>query len=147
MERSAFQIIVAEKNCNVREFLRREFIESGYRVLTAKDGFDLVNALRGADKPDLVIMDLDLPYVHGFVTKELCRHQESGLPIVLHGVSDPESDHPLAGGAVAVVEKSGNPKQLEAIVMKILYTRSNGFQNGFAGQNGKMNLKENENSK
>jgi DNA-binding response OmpR family regulator len=146
MERSALQIVVADKNYNVREFLRREFIEAGYRVLTAKDGFDLVNTLRGSDKPDLVVMDLDIPFLSDFVTRELCKHQESGLPVILHSFADLDPNHPLIVRAYAVIEKSGNPEQLETIVLDILKSNSADFSKTFTGLDSKLNLIKRENS-
>ncbi len=120
MENSTIQILIAERNQNVREFLRREFLKEGYRVQVAKDGFDLCNFLRAEDKTQLVVLDADLPFMDGFVINELSEKHNNGVPIILHFINNGQADHPVFQLASDIVEKGGNPKRLITAVRETL---------------------------
>ena len=120
MANSTIQILVAERSQNVREFLRREFLKEGYRVQVAKDGFDLCNFLRAEDKSQLVVLDLDLPFMDEFVIDELRESRKKGLPIIVHYINDNPAGHPILELASHVVEKGGNPNRLITAVRKVL---------------------------
>ena len=42
---------------------------AGYRVIEARDGLEAL-ALLDADRPDLVVLDLDLPKISGYVVRD-----------------------------------------------------------------------------
>ncbi|MBP1709751.1 MAG: response regulator with CheY-like receiver, AAA-type ATPase, and DNA-binding domain, partial [Deltaproteobacteria bacterium] len=56
-----FTLLIADRNRNIREFLQRELVTDGYRVLLACDGRQVVNIIE-KEAPDLLIVDLDIPY-------------------------------------------------------------------------------------
>ena len=118
---AAANILIADRNPNVLEFLRREFLREGYRVQLAKDGFDVCNLLRSHDAPDLVILDLDLPFLDDFVTSELVDRQTGGLPIILRSVGGEEPGHPLAERARAFLDKGDPPDRLKRLVREALF--------------------------
>lgn len=120
MANSSFHILITDRNSNVLEFLRREFLSEGYRVQVARDGFDLCNSLRSNDRPNLIILDLDIPFLEGLATKELLQEQNLGLPVILHGLISGDADHPLAQRSKAWVKKSGDPQRLKSAVDKVL---------------------------
>ena len=120
MSRNVSYIVIADRNRHVREFLRREFLKDGYRVQLARDGFDLINILRAEDRPDLIVLDLDLPYMAGFVLQEILFRQNSGLPIIIHGMTEENENNPLIKGAKYQLEKSGNPGGLKEAVSQVL---------------------------
>ena len=120
MNRNVSYIVIADRNRHVREFLRREFLKDGYRVQLAQDGFDLINILRAEDRPDLIVLDLDLPYMAGFVLQEILFRQNSGLPIIIHGLTEENEINPLINGARHLLEKSGNPARLKEAVSQVL---------------------------
>ena len=66
-------ILVVEDSPDVVELLRRVLGEQGYVVRAARDGEEgLVSALE--NEPDLLILDVGLPYRSGFeVVQELRR--------------------------------------------------------------------------
>lgn len=57
---------------------------AGYTILTAEDGQGLLGRVK-AERPDLIIMDLQLPYVDGFtLTRELRADTETrAIPILV----------------------------------------------------------------
>ena len=56
-----FTLLIADRNRNIREFLQRELITDGYRVLLACDGRQVLKIIDN-EAPDLLIIDLDIPY-------------------------------------------------------------------------------------
>lgn len=77
-------VLIVDDEPVIREFLAMKFAEAGYRVIAAGDGAEAIDLIRTVT-PDLVISDVNMPFVGGL---ELCRHladQEttSGVPVIL----------------------------------------------------------------
>ena len=65
------KILIADRNRHVREFLRRELLAEGYQVEEARDGREILGLLNGGTLPDLLILDLELPFVSELKALEL----------------------------------------------------------------------------
>jgi CheY-like chemotaxis protein len=59
------KILLAEDNELNRDMLSRRLIRQGYEVLIAHDGASGVE-MTGAERPDLVLMDMSLPVLDGW---------------------------------------------------------------------------------
>jgi signal transduction histidine kinase/CheY-like chemotaxis protein len=76
------QVLLAEDNpvnmLLASTLLRRE----GYSVSTASNGEDVLQALSGSTRPDLVIMDVEMPILDGLEATRCIRRKEAdrGLP-------------------------------------------------------------------
>lgn len=57
-------IILVDDELHVSQILGRRLAREGYRVETARDGFDALERI-AAEKPDLVISDLQMPRLDG----------------------------------------------------------------------------------
>ena len=126
---SEFTILIADRNRHVREFLRRELLADEYRVEVAKDGRELLMMIDVDKPPDLLILDLDIPFVGGVVLLERLKDQVPSLPIVIHSFLTEYSNHPAVQQAAAFVEKRGNIDRLKAVVVDVLRKRyPNRFQ-------------------
>jgi DNA-binding response OmpR family regulator len=121
MKAADFSILIIDKNPNVREFLKREFLAEGYRAETAKDGIALYDALVGGARPHLVILDADAPFLAGGDVLEKVLKKIVTLPLVIHAYQAQDLPHPLAERAAAVVEKSADPTVLKSVVKQILF--------------------------
>lgn len=101
--------------------LARDYLEnSSYRVLTAVDGQTAVATAR-SEKPDLIVLDLNLPGMDGL---DVCRilRRESDVPIIMLTARVEESDR-LIGlelGADDYIVKPFSPKELVARVRAVL---------------------------
>ena len=101
--------------------LARDYLEkAGFRVLTAGDGRDALIANR-QERPDLVVLDLNLPGMDGL---DVCRaiRQESDVPIIMLTARVEETDR-LIGlelGADDYVTKPFSPRELVARVRAVL---------------------------
>ena len=115
-----FVLIIADRNKHVREFLRRELMAEGYRVYVAKDDRELLRMIDGDDPPDLLILDLDIPFSGGLSILDKLQGRPSPLPVVVHSFLT----EPMAGlddrHTAAVVEKCENTDFLKSAVEDML---------------------------
>jgi DNA-binding response OmpR family regulator len=76
-------VLVIDDDSDIREILQMALEDSGYRVLCAPDGeVGISRALKEA--PDLVIVDMMMPRISGFVVLERLKHQHQfAAPIIM----------------------------------------------------------------
>jgi two-component system alkaline phosphatase synthesis response regulator PhoP len=101
--------------------LARDYLErGGFHVLTATDGtIALASARR--DRPDLIVLDLNLPGMDGLDICRALRH-ESDVPIIMLTARVEEADR-LIGlelGADDYITKPFSPRELVARVRTVL---------------------------
>lgn len=102
-------VVLAEKNPRIRQFLVREFSARGWLVVQAADGDELRLAARAEPRPDVFVVDLELP----FLEQGLRGADDEVLrPLVLHVLMPDAADHPALALAEVVVEKTGDPGAL-----------------------------------
>ena len=85
MDRS---ILIIEDEAAIREILTVPLEAQGYRVTTAADGLEGINAFRNGEF-DLVIVDIMMPRIDGYTVCEMIRN-ESDVPIVILTALDSE---------------------------------------------------------
>ena len=99
----------------------RDYLESGgFRVVTAGDGKTALAVARH-ERPDLIVLDLNLPQMDGL---DVCRalRRESDVPIIMLTARVDEADR-LIGlelGADDYVTKPFSPRELVARVRAVL---------------------------
>ena len=119
--RYEFTILIADRNRHVRELLRREFEAGGYRVRLAKDGKQVLTVINSAEPLDLLILDLEIPYVDGVEIIERLKDRESPVPVVIHTFFSEDVKSSAVEKASAIVEKTGsNIDHLRSVVEKVL---------------------------
>ncbi len=119
--RYEFTILIADRNRHVRELLRREFEAGGYRVRLAKDGKQVLTVINSAEPLDLLILDLEIPYVDGVEIIERLRDSEPPVPVVIHTFFSEDVKSSAVEKASAIVEKTGNNiGHLRSVVEKVL---------------------------
>jgi CheY-like chemotaxis protein len=59
------RILLVEDDTSNRDMIDRRLCFEGYQVITAADGARAI-ALAGSEKPDLILMDMDLPVLSGW---------------------------------------------------------------------------------
>ncbi len=116
-----FTLLIAERNRNVRDFLRREFVADGYSVKLAKNDRELFNIVDGDSAADLLILDLDMPFVGGLAVLEELQKRKPLLPVVIHTFPTEYSAHDAVQAAAAFLEKKGNNiDHLKIVVRSVL---------------------------
>ena len=86
------KILLVEDNEMNRDMLSRRLIRKGYEVVMALDGQQAVEAA-GAQKPDLILMDMSLPIIDGWeATRQIKAAPETrAIPVIAltaHAMSD-----------------------------------------------------------
>ena len=122
MVQEVVTVLIADRNPNVREFLRREFLNEGYRVLTAKNGREVLKQVYRPGRLDILVLDLDLPDTNGSDLLDLLQDRIPSLPLVLHCFApEDESREAALSRASAFVEKRGNSiDRLKKVVRELL---------------------------
>ena len=101
--------------------LARDYLEqSGFRVVVAEDGQMALTVARH-ERPDLVVLDLNLPVIDGL---DVCRalRRESAVPVIMLTARVEETDR-LIGlelGADDYITKPFSPRELVARVRAVL---------------------------
>ncbi len=113
-------ILVVDDEPHIVELVKYNLLQEGYDVLTAHDGSEAVRRAKETH-PDLIILDLMLPYVDGL---EVCRQirKDSAVPILMLTAKDGELARVvgLEIGADDYVTKPFSPRELVARVRAIL---------------------------
>ena len=77
-------IMIVDDSVTVRKVTSRLLERQGYDTVTAKDGVDAIEQLENV-KPDLILLDIEMPRMDGFEVTNLVRHHDmhSNLPIIM----------------------------------------------------------------
>lgn len=114
------KIVIIEDDIYLREELANTFLKKGYSV-SSISSFAAPEQEILDSKPDLVVLDINLPGKSGF---ELCRwlKARSAFPILILTACDTLSDelHALGLGADDFLTKPCHPKRLVARVERLL---------------------------
>jgi len=121
------RILVVDDEPKIVKLARDYLEQSNYVVLTAVNGPQAL-AIARADKPDLIVLDLNLPGMDGL---DVCRQlrRESDVPIIMLTARIEETDR-LIGlelGADDYITKPFSPRELVARVRAVLRRVSGGF--------------------
>lgn len=84
-------ILVAEDHENLRRIISTRLEVAGYRVITARDGLEAVHQIR-ARRPDLTILDVNMPRMTGFEALETLSKTPPMPPIMLLTASQRPAD-------------------------------------------------------
>ncbi|MGQ0736627.1 MAG: ATP-binding protein, partial [Acidobacteriota bacterium] len=91
------RILVVDDDANIRELLKQELEEAGYRVRLATNGREGLAEIR-RERPDLVILDVMMPEMNGFDVAAVLKNDPAttDLPIlILSIVQDKERGYRL----------------------------------------------------
>jgi DNA-binding response OmpR family regulator len=114
-------ILIIEDDPTMLRGLKDNFEFKGYKVLTAADGEEGLNAALN-EKPDLILLDIMLPKINGYEICRLIREQGLNMPIIMLTAKGEESDVILGLnlGADDYVTKPFSIKELLARVAAFL---------------------------
>jgi len=116
-------VLVADDNAAGRELVRTVLETCGYEIAEAADGLEALRAAREL-RPDLIILDLNMPRMDGFgVIRELRRDPEfAAIPVLALTANTMQGDrqHALAAGFTDYMSKPIGPRQLRIEVERLL---------------------------
>ena len=118
-------VLVVEDSDDTRAIIRLELERWGYKVLEAANGREALEVVEGL-RPDLILMDLNMPEVDGLTAAQAIRHYDekcSGVPIVAVTAYDTFGIEEAAreAGCDAYIRKPLDMPQLEKTVSGLLY--------------------------
>ncbi|MEH2094481.1 response regulator [Nostoc sp.] len=121
-------ILVVDDNPDLRTYVSEIFRRNGYRVQTARNGYEGHNTAKEI-MPSLIVTDLMMPLVSGLEMIQLIRKEEKlkGTPIILLTAKVDEETR-IEGtehGADAYLAKPFNDRELLAEVRNLLALKEN----------------------
>ena len=117
------KILVVEDTEDNRQILRDLLSAAGYDLLEAVDGESGV-ALAGSDKPDLILMDIQLPVMDGYEATRRIKADPAlrSIPVIAvtsYALSGDE-EKTRAAGCDGYIAKPYSPRQMLAKVREVL---------------------------
>jgi two-component system cell cycle response regulator DivK len=118
------RILVVEDHEDNRQILRDLLASAGYEMVEAENGEDGV-AAAVAQRPDLILMDIQLPILDGYEATRRIKANPAlaEIPIIVvtsYALSGDE-DKARAAGCDAYVAKPYSPRQLLARIKDFLH--------------------------
>lgn len=118
-------ILVVEDSVDTRVIIRLELERWGYRVIEAADGREAIGIVE-ASRPDLILLDLNLPEVDGLTAAQAIRRLGegcAGVPILAITAYDTFGIEEAAreAGCDAYIKKPLEMQMLEKTVSGFLY--------------------------
>jgi len=117
------RVLVVDDEPDIVTLVAYNLRKEGYAVLSAVDGGEALSIIRKS-LPDLVVLDLMLPGIHGL---ELCRMlredpRTRGIPVIMLTAKSEEPDRVqgLEAGADDYLAKPFSPRELIARVKAVL---------------------------
>jgi two-component system KDP operon response regulator KdpE len=129
-----FNILVVDDDQRIIDFLSLRLKSEGYAVLTAANGVQAIEQTR-AHKPDLIILDLNMPVMDGLETMRELRIF-STVPVIMLTARSEDDDIVLGlrRGADDYLSKPFNPDELvariEAIRRRMELLETSAFSTG-----------------
>jgi two-component system chemotaxis response regulator CheY len=115
-------ILTIDDSRTMRDMLMLALSNAGYRVVQAVDGVHGLEVL-GAEAPDVIITDINMPRMDGFGVIENVRKDDKhrGTPIlVLTTESDStKKERARAAGATGWIVKPFNPEKLVTAIRRV----------------------------
>ncbi len=107
-----FRILVADDEQEMLELVSSYLLQEGYTVISAEDGTQVMKILEN-EKVDLILLDVLMPNLDGFLTCEKIR-SKSNVPIMMLTAKSDERDrvYGMKIGADDYIVKPFSPKEL-----------------------------------
>jgi two-component system alkaline phosphatase synthesis response regulator PhoP len=114
-------ILIIEDDPGIQLSLKDEFESEGFEVSSADNGLTGLEMIK-QNPPDLIILDLMLPFQNGYQICKKLRHEGNNVPIIMLTVKDQEIDKVLGLelGADDYVTKPFSLRELLARVNALL---------------------------
>jgi len=119
IEQRPTMVMVVDDSVTVRKVTTRLLERNGMDVITAKDGVDAIAQLQD-HKPDVMLLDIEMPRMDGFEVASLVRHDENlkDVPICMI-TSRTGQKHRERAMSIGVNEYLGKPFQEKELLSTI----------------------------
>jgi DNA-binding response OmpR family regulator len=113
------KILIVDDEDNIRLFYSEELRDEGYEVITAQDGYQLLDKIR-SDNPDLIILDIKMVGYNGLDLLQEIRREFYDLPVILCSAYSSYKDEDKSISANAYVVKSSDLTELKKQIKRSL---------------------------
>lgn len=90
---------------------------NGYETVSAKHGMEALRLIR-EQKPDLVILDINMPQLDGFGVIEKIRNENNNIPVIVLTARDQKDDKSIGFG-LGADDFVTKPFGLEELLMRV----------------------------
>jgi DNA-binding NtrC family response regulator len=119
-----FNLLIADRNPHIRNFLKREMQAEGYNVRLAKNGREVLNLIYSPVPIDLMIIDLDLPGANELNLLKSLEDRIPVLPFVIHSYVSDYREYSSKFRAATIVPKQGSSSETLKDVIRDLLKKS-----------------------
>lgn len=121
-------ILIVEDENDIRELLSEFLKDAGYNIITAIDGLDGLEKFK-LTSYDLIILDVMMPKIDGYVLCEVIR-KESNVPIIMLTALDSEEEE-LKGFNLNIDDYITKPFSIKLLLKRIetIFRRSKNITN------------------
>ncbi|HHT9106654.1 MAG TPA: response regulator [Candidatus Wujingus californicus] len=113
------RILLVEDDKNQLLLYKQELTLEGYNVITARDGIEAVDRVK-EEKPDLIIMDINMPKMNGIESLGKILSEEKNIPVIIHTAYSSYKDNFMAWSADAYIIKSSDISELKNKIKELL---------------------------
>jgi PAS domain S-box-containing protein len=113
-------ILVAEDNDANFKLIEMYLADPVFSLIYAKNGFEAVKHCESEQKIDLVLMDLKMPEMDGYLATEKISKLRPGLPVIAQTAFVTDTDKALNSGCVDILTKPFRKIELLQIINKHL---------------------------
>jgi two-component system OmpR family response regulator len=114
---SLARILVAEDETSLNDLLQDALRMNGYETISAKHGLEALRLIR-EEKPDLVILDINMPQLDGFGVIEKLRNENNNVPVIVLTARDQRDDKSIGFG-LGADDFVTKPFGLEELIMRV----------------------------
>jgi CheY-like chemotaxis protein len=123
VEQIAKKILIVEDHKDSRDLLVALLQFSGYRVAEAANGLQALEKAR-SEKPDLIVMDLQLPGMMGIEAAKILKEDESTahIPIIAYTalINETLKEEALKAGMKSFLDKPSSMKLIKETIQKYI---------------------------
>ena len=128
MNASESLILLVEDDSNQRALFEEELCDEGYRVVTASDGREALSVAE-QHKPDLVVMDVNMPVMDGLDTLARLLEVDRKVPVIIHTAYASYRESFSSWSADAYIVKNSDLTELKTAVRDLLAKRPTSGEN------------------
>lgn len=125
-DQTKFSIALVDDHVLLRDALANVIngFENCEVIIQASNGVDLIQQLKNKSKPDLVILDINMPVMDGYETARWVKENEPEIHIIVLTMFDSEIAliRLLQSGVQAFLKKDTHPKELHFAVESVMET-------------------------
>jgi CheY-like chemotaxis protein len=112
-------VLVVDDDPDTRTAVLELLEENGYQVMQAANGEEAENLLRGASRPDCILLDLWMPVMNGWTFLDRLRDSGSpAIPIVVFTAAEPYWGYPVP--FTQVLRKPFQSGSLLSMIRKVM---------------------------